>query len=66
MYEKYIQRKNELIEEEEEKAKQEVVRDNKINVKDIVKEEEEKRKKLMLEESNYIKDLQRSKISAYL
>ena len=59
LYEKYIQRKNELIEEEEEKAKQEVVRDNKINVKDIVKEEEEKRKKLMLEESNYIKDLQK-------
>ena len=58
LYEKYVQRKNELIEEEEEKAMEEVVRDHQIDVDDIVKQEEAKRKLLMLEQSNYMKDLQ--------
>ena len=64
LYELCKQRKNQLIEEEEEKAKQELIKETKVDVDDLVKQEEEKRKKKMLEEQDYIKELQKKALEA--
>ena len=58
LYEICKKRKNQLIEEEEEQAQQELIKETGVKVNDLVKQEEEKRKQKIAEENEFIKKLQ--------